>query len=252
MRNDGRPLTARSVIASTLLGTTPPRATSARLVRSCSLFGFHENAARVALSRMVAAGELAAADGSYELIGHLRARQVRQLRSRRGEAQTTAWDTTWCLAVVGGEARSAADRVELRRTLRLLRFAEWREGVWIRPAYNLDSVASTADCTFVPGAQPPDPVGLARSLFALAQWKTDARALMKDMAPLQRRLARADKTSLTDAFVLNASVLRHLQADPLLPTELLPPTWPGASLRARYEAFDAVFVELWQATLRET
>ncbi len=33
---------------------------------------------------------------------------------------------------------------------------------------------------------------------------------------------------LAPGFVLSAAVLRHLQADPLLPAELLPDGWPGA------------------------
>ena len=56
-------LTARSVIASTLLGTDPPVLSGRILVRAAALFGITEGAARVALSRMVAAGELT----SFEL-----------------------------------------------------------------------------------------------------------------------------------------------------------------------------------------
>ena len=67
------PLTARSVLASALLGMDPPELPVAQLVRLTSLFGISENRARVALSRMVASGE-ATSDGSggYRLAGHLR------------------------------------------------------------------------------------------------------------------------------------------------------------------------------------
>ena len=51
-----KPLTARSVLASTLLGVTPPRLSTRVLVRSGELFGVGESATRTALSRMVAAG----------------------------------------------------------------------------------------------------------------------------------------------------------------------------------------------------
>jgi phenylacetic acid degradation operon negative regulatory protein len=34
-----------------------------------------------------------------------------------------------------------------------------------------------------------------------------------------------------------ATIVRHLTHDPLLPTELLPPDWPGAALRDTYDAF---------------
>jgi phenylacetic acid degradation operon negative regulatory protein len=41
-------------------------------------------------------------------------------------------------------------------------------------------------------------------------------------------------------------VLRHLQADPLLPVELQPPEWPGARLRETYDGWDMRY----RATLR--
>jgi phenylacetic acid degradation operon negative regulatory protein len=34
-------------------------------------------------------------------------------------------------------------------------------------------------------------------------------------------------------------VLRHFQADPLLPSELLAPDWPGQDLRVLYDDWDA-------------
>lgn len=44
--------------------------------------------------------------------------------------------------------------------------------------------------------------------------------------------------SLAAGFELDAEVLRHLQRDPLVPSELLEDQWPGSTLRERYEAFD--------------
>ncbi|EFL20680.1 hypothetical protein SSOG_00392 [Streptomyces himastatinicus ATCC 53653] len=38
-----------------------------------------------------------------------------------------------------------------------------------------------------------------------------------------------------------AAMLRHLLTDPVLPDELLPRGWPGAELRARYDAFETDF-----------
>ncbi|MCY7289389.1 MAG: hypothetical protein LH624_14370, partial [Cryobacterium sp.] len=74
----GLPLGARSVMASLLLGMDPPRIQGALLVRWCGLFGIAEGTARVALSRMVANGELTTADGFYELAGGLRRRRREQ------------------------------------------------------------------------------------------------------------------------------------------------------------------------------
>src|ERR1700710_2848490 len=73
-----RPLSPRSLIGSLLLGMRPPRMGAARLVEWCALFGVAKGTARVALSRMVDRGELAAAEGVYELAGPMRQRQPAQ------------------------------------------------------------------------------------------------------------------------------------------------------------------------------
>ena len=73
-----RPLSARSLIASLLLRTRPPRMRGARLVQWCGLFGVAEGTARVALSRMVERGELQTRDGVYEPAGRVQSRQGAQ------------------------------------------------------------------------------------------------------------------------------------------------------------------------------
>jgi phenylacetic acid degradation operon negative regulatory protein len=64
-RNADRRLTARSVVASTLLGTSPPRLPVGVLVRAAELFGISEGTTGVAWTRMAAAAELVAVDGPY-------------------------------------------------------------------------------------------------------------------------------------------------------------------------------------------
>ena len=85
MNQDGnRPLTARSVLASALLGEDPPELPVAHLVHLAGLFGINENRARVALSRMASTGEVTTdGSGRYRLAGHLLDRQGRQSQSRR-------------------------------------------------------------------------------------------------------------------------------------------------------------------------
>src|SRR4051812_37910406 len=92
------PLTARSVLASVLLGTEPSWLPTPRLVRTAELFGISEGTARTALSRMSAAGEVEGLEGGYRLVGRLAERGERQAASRA--ASTRPWDGTWELAVV--------------------------------------------------------------------------------------------------------------------------------------------------------
>jgi len=236
-------LTARSVLASALLGMDPPELPVAQLVRLADLFGIGENRARVALSRMVAAGE-ATSDGSgrYRLAGHLAARQSRQSASRSGT--TAPYDGQWRLAVVTTSGSTAEVRTARRRALAYARLAELREGVWMRPANVVVLLPDSLDADVeLMTARPGDPLELAGRLWDLPAWSDRARRLLGGLGAL----APEGPEALAPGFELSAAVLRHLQADPLLPAELLPADWPGADLRTTYDGWDARY----RTTLRE-
>jgi phenylacetic acid degradation operon negative regulatory protein len=236
------PLTARSVLASALLGMDPPELPVAQLVRLTGLFGISENRARVALSRMVAAGEATSnGAGRYRLAGHLVARQARQSASRSGA--TTAWDGDWCVAVVTTTGSTAEVRTARRRALAYARLAELREGVWMRPANVPVRLPDSLDADVeLLAARPVDPRELAARLWDLRAWSVRAAALLEGLAELDP----AGPEALAPGFELSAAVLRHLQSDPLLPAELLPPAWPGVRIRTMYGEWDARY----RATLR--
>ena len=237
------PLTARSVLASALLGMDPPELPVAQLVRLTGLFGISENRARVALSRMVAGGE-ATSDGTgrYRLAGHLAARQSRQSASRAGA--TAPYDGEWWLAVVTTTGSSADVRSARRRTLAYRRLAELREGVWMRPANLEVQLPDPLDGDMeLMTALPGDPVALTHRLWDLTAWSARAQNLLREL----QALAPDGPEALAPGFELSAAVLRHLQADPLLPPELLPADWPGSPLRATYDQWDARY----RTTLRD-
>ncbi|HLT16769.1 MAG TPA: PaaX family transcriptional regulator C-terminal domain-containing protein [Acidimicrobiales bacterium] len=240
-----RRLTARSVLASVLLGTDPPWLPTPRLLRTAALFGISEGSARTALSRMSAAGEVVAERGGYRLAGRLVARQARQTASRRAEARP--WDGTWELWTVEGDGgRAAADRAALREAMRQLRLAELREGVWGRPD-NLDPdrTPEARDLAVVWcrrwSSAVPDPAPDPSALWDLEGWVAAADALRADMARLLPGLEAGDRTGLAEGFVTSAAVLRLLQADPLLPAELEPAGWPGRAVRRDYDRYDAAY-----------
>ena len=250
---DAKPLTARSVVASTLLGVDPPRLPARLLVRSGELFGISQGTTRVAISRMAANGELEADGSDYQLAGRrFASRASRQAISRSGARR--AWDGDWTIIVVTADVRAAAERTALRRAAAALRFAERREGVWMRPHNMLgehdnaqpDAVATvTSQCETYAVRPLTDPVGLVAELFDLDGWAERAQVLLTAIDPLTRALADDDLEVLRDAFVVSAATLRHLQLDPLLPDELLPHGWPGVRLRADYETFDTAFKTAW-------
>ncbi|RLU87603.1 PaaX domain-containing protein, C- domain protein [Streptomyces griseocarneus] len=228
-----RPLTARSVVLSTLLGHHPPALPARALVRAGELFGTAEGTVRTALTRMVAAGDLEQRDGTYRLTERLLARQARQDDSRAPGIH--AWGGGWEIAVVTAERRAPADRAGLRQAMAALRLAELREGCWLRPA-NLVRTRPPVlaeQCAMFTGEPEGDPAELAATLWDLDGWAARANALRAALRP----------GSLAERFMVSAAVLRHLLADPVLPPELLPTDWPGEGLRRHYEEFDAEFRE---------
>jgi phenylacetic acid degradation operon negative regulatory protein len=246
---DNRPLSARSVLASALLGSDHARLTVAELVAVAALFGISAGAARTCLWRMVSNGELTGDEGSYALAGRLLERRQRvDEASRTDDAAAPRWDRTWELAIVSLDRRSAADRLELRKAATALHLAELRDGVWIRPD-NLDPQRLPTSrevldrqCTHFHGAATDITPDLLRSLFSLDEWIDDASALIEAMNFALNTSRRDDSTeSFTYDFALSIAVVRHLQLDPQLPVELIPKRWPGHTLRDTYRRFDDVF-----------
>lgn len=224
---DLRPLSARSVVLSLLLGAHPPQMPVKDLVRAVEPFGVGGSTLRAALSRMVSAGDLRRAEGVYGLSDRLLARQRRQDDSVH--PRTRAWSGDWEMVVITATGRGPAERAELRARLTALRLAELREGVWLRPANllrplpdDLDGIAQR--CTARPAGSGH---GLAAALWPLDRWAADSRALLA-------HVARADRPA--DRLTGFAAVVRHLLTDPVLPPGLLPPDWPGAALRSAYAA----------------
>ncbi|MHB8220616.1 MAG: PaaX family transcriptional regulator C-terminal domain-containing protein [Acidimicrobiales bacterium] len=238
-----RPFTARSVLASALLGADPPELPVAHLVHLAGLFGINANRARVALSRMCASEE-AATDGAgrYRAAGHLEGRRARQEASRAG--RTRPWNGDWRVVVVTTSGSDAPERAARRKALAFARLSELREGVWMRPD-NLDAQlpGSLDDDVVAMTARVDRGPDLAAGLWTVQGWAEGAGELLgrlEDLPPL----GWAD---LAPGFALSAAVLRHLQADPLLPAELLPAGWPGDRLRSAYDGWD----KRYRAVLRE-
>lgn len=225
-----RPLTARSALLSALLGTNPPRLPVAKLVAVAELFGISEGAARTALSRMTAAGDVSLENGWYRLSPRLMDRQRRQDQSR-GELRQP-WNGRWVIAVVGPQSRAPADRAALRRAMHEQRLGQWREGVWLRPDNLGPRRGPTIErqCTVwiadAP-AQPPHRQIVAR-LWDLEAWAERAHDLVD---------AFVGPDEVADRFMIAAATLRHLLGDPLLPDGLAPDGWPAALLRQRFTTY---------------
>ncbi|MEU3830784.1 PaaX family transcriptional regulator C-terminal domain-containing protein [Streptomyces sp. SID161] len=223
-----RPLSARSVVLSLLLGVHPPELPVKDLVRLVEPFGVGGSTLRAALSRMVSAGDLRRTDAVYRLSDRLLARQRRQ--DDAVHPRTRAWDGDWEMVVITVTGRGPAERADLRARLTALRMAELREGVWLRPA-NLDRPlpAGLRQVALTYTARPDEPSRqLADRLWPLPEWAAGARSLLAHVT------AAGDPADRLTAY---AAAVRHLLADPVLPPALLPPDWPGEALRSAYAAY---------------
>lgn len=226
-------LTARSVVLSVLLGAHPAWASSAELVLLTADFGIRESTLRVALTRMVGAGDLVRSADGYRLSDRLLARQRRQ--DDVIDPQERAWDGTWTTLLITSVGADARSRAELRNILVQSRFGELREGVWLRPD-NLGTALpdSVATRVRILHSRDDDPAGLVAELWDLPAWVRDGDRLLTEMA---------DATGVPGRFVVAAAIVRHLLTDPVLPAELLPRRWPGEQLRLAYRDFAAELVQ---------
>ncbi len=235
-----RPLSARSLMLSGLMGLHPPQMPVRSLVALGALFGIEEGTTRVALSRMVTAGELSKEGVTYSLAGPILDRQVSQDLGRVGAVD--GWDHTWWGVVVTAERRDRAERETFRTMMGNLRFAEMRDGVWVRPS-NLRAPDSNGRFTvWCAELATEDPAVLAGRLWDLPVWGADARLLCDAMAAKPDAVSVDDAAELRDRFMVSAAINRHLRADPLLPAELLPDDWPGTGLRHEFGRFYTDFI----------
>ncbi len=223
-------MTARSVVLSVLLGAHPAWATAAELVRLTADFDIRETTLRVALTRMVSAGDLVRSDDGYRLSDRLLARQRRQDAALHPVLRD--WDGDWITVVVTAVGADARARAAMRTALAHNRFAELREGVWLRP----DNLAGTVPAEIggkarVLRSRDEDPVDLAATLWDLPGWSKTGRRLLREMDRAR---------GVPDRFTLAAAMVRHLLTDPVLPAELLPADWPADRLREAYADFAAV------------
>lgn len=233
-----RGVSARSVLLSLLLGHHPPTLSTADLLGAAGLVGISEPTARVALSRMVAAGDVRRDDGNYTLSPRLLVRQRRQ--DAAVDPATRPWRGSWEMVVVTTTGRSAADRAALRSDLADLRFGELREGVWMRPD-NLprpwpDSLTAVSRQLTVNSVD--DPAELARELWDLDRWAAYGRSFLDVLDATDDPATR---------FAAIAMSVRHLLTDPVLPPELVPAGWPAAELRAAYDDY-----RRWLIAMRPT
>lgn len=222
-------MTARSVVLSVLLGAHPAWATASELLRLTEDFGIREATVRVALTRMVAAGDLVRSQDGYRLSDRLLVRQRRQDDALNPPMRD--WSGEWTTLVITSVGTDARARAMLRNVLQDSRFGELREGGWMRPDNLEPALPADVLCRLrALRSRDADPVELAGRLWDLSRWAGTGRGLLAEMH---------SAANVPDRFVVAAAMVRLLLSDPVLPAELLPDDWPGARLRRAYNEFAA-------------
>lgn len=246
-----RPLNARSLALSALLGSHPPRLPAHALVALAELFGIADGTMRTALSRLVSSGEILVDDGRYRLAGKLLDRQRAQDTGRR--AAGPDWDGTWHTVVVTADRRSVAERRAFRQVMTDHRMGELRPEIWMRPA-NLAGPGPGDDWIVVTGAVAGvDPTELVGRLWDLDAVAERARRLISSLAAVTPApdATEHDPASIPGRFEIAAAVLRFLRAEPLLPPALGADDWPVDRLRATYARSEAGLQASLRAFFRE-
>ncbi len=254
---------AKSLVLD-LLSTVPHGAMPVRLlVEAAALFGIAENALRVALARLLAAGLVTRDERGRYGMGPAADAVAKQVAAwRRSEGRVRGWQGGWIGVHTGGVAR--ADRAALRRRVRALRFLGLRElspGLEVRPDNLAGDVAVVRDALQALGLERGVPVfrladldpetdARARALWpaaAIVAGYQRARALL---AQSQRRLPTlSPERAMTESFLLGGQAIRQLALDPLLPEPIVPAR-ERALLVDALRAYDRAGRTAWAALLR--
>jgi phenylacetic acid degradation operon negative regulatory protein len=223
------------------------------------VFDISEPSARVALTRLSAAGLIESAGrGSYRL-GCSAQTVAREVGSWRDvERKVRAWNGTYVCAHV--EAAVALDRAEAKRRLRALHLVGLRElgrGLWIRP----DNLEGSVDAIRERLAR----LGAAVTVFAAQGFDAETEARIPGLWDrkkldlsyrksrelltgwLEQASALDDEAAARESFLLGGAAIRQIVFDPLLPS----PFVDTAARRAFVDtmrSFDRVGRSIWQRT----
>jgi phenylacetic acid degradation operon negative regulatory protein len=231
-----RPLNARSLVLSVLLGLPTPTLPASSTAGLAELFGIAPGTMRTAVSRMLAAGELRPVKDGYELAGPLVERKAAQDIGRRPAGD--AWDGTWWVVTATRASRQLATRRDFRTAMANARMGELRPDTWMRPA-NLAGPRVQAGTIVVRGpVDGEDGRTLAGRLWDLDGIARRCAALLRAVDRDIDQLAGGAPDAVTRGIMLAAAVVHFLRAEPLLPRALTPDGWATDDLRDRYAAFD--------------
>jgi phenylacetic acid degradation operon negative regulatory protein len=228
--------TAKSLtldLLSTLAGGTMP---VSALVKAGELFGIAENSMRVALARLLAAGQIERDERGRYRLGEKAAPIDRRVTSwRRIDQRLRSWGDGWLGVYAGGAPRRPDRQLRRReRALRFLGFAELAPGLALRPDNLRGGVAAVRDelqalgleagaLVFELAALDPASDARARGLWDVTALCAGYRQSLADIDASEKRLQLAsEEEGMVESFLIGGRVIRQLVLDPLLPEPIVP------------------------------
>jgi phenylacetic acid degradation operon negative regulatory protein len=232
------------------------------LVGAAALFEIDENALRVAIARLLSAGQIARDErGQYRLGEAARVVDARVRGWRGAEQRVTRWSGGWFMVRNGTlPPPRSRERRAREHALRLLGFSELLPGIELRPD-NLRSSARELHAELRElGLEPDALVALVRELDPVSDararrlWKREAFALayqrsLHELQASEARLARMPESkAMVESFLLGGRVIRELVLDPLLPEPFAPEEQRRALVQAM-RRYDRVGRRAWASFL---
>lgn len=234
------------------------------LVEAGELFGIPGNNVRVALARLLAAGQVARDERGRYRLGTTAEPALRRVRSWRDlDRATRPWNGTW-LAVHHVASVGPRRRLEGRerdKALRLLGFRGLESSLSVRPN-NLrddkdvlrDELAALGlparDLVFEIAGLDPASEARARDLWDVKSIRALYRARLAKLAESEARLGSLSiERAMVETFLLGRSVIRDLVLDPLLPEVICPSTERQALVDA-LRRYDRIGRAAWAGFLR--
>lgn len=260
---ESRPLTATRLALALLSASRAPSLSANALVGAAELLGSSSNSMRVALSRLVASGDVElAARGRYALAESARAPAEHVRRFRTGFARRVDWSGGFVAVFTADLPRRNPTLVRRReRALGLVGLRAYRHGIYVRPdnleggrdqvrryldELGLDGDADVVSCRFDDAQR-----RAIESSYAIDVDASRAEELDRRVRAL---LARLDRTpthrDAKESFFVGDEVLRFLARDPLLPPQIADPS-PRRSLAESMATLDERGHAIWQAVIDE-
>ena len=233
------------------------------LVAAARLFRIDQNALRVAIARLLGAGQIARDErGQYRLGEAAHAVDRRVLGWRESDQRTQRWPGGWWLVRAGAPAaaRSRA-RKQRVRALSLLGFAELAPGLALRPDNLRVSLAELRGELRELGLEAGALVAHASELDegsearARGLWRREefADRYLRSLSEIEASEARlaglSEERAMVESFLLGGRVIRELVLDPLLP-EPLAPEAERRALVAAMRRYDRAGRRAWASFMK--